>query len=497
MKNYIYKTLLCSALAMTLTTSCELDQYPEGSIPSEMAWQNINDAVKFQNGLLGSLRGAVGGINFCTSDIQSDLFNAMAGGGSLSREHQWRFTTSQFAGDNMWDRNYSLIKSANNVLDNIDKIEPQDEEEEAFLNNFKGEAYFARALGYANMAPRYCVNYDAATAASSLGMPLVTSVDVNAKPSRATLEATYNLILSDIENAYKLLSDKADFTVPNKDVVTALKARVSLYMKNYDEAIKAATSLFDKYELTNTDDYQMMWSEDFGTEIIYEPLMTVDERGGSYEGVYIGYNKAKERYAPSYVPTQGLMDLYEEGDVRKETYFVEYNLTAMDQEEDGYMFMKFPGNSMLRKEKEDETNSWYNMVKVFRASEMYLIAAEASLMKENANEAAALGYLNKLRTARGASKLNSTGAALIKDMKNEWTREMVGEGVRLDNLKRWGDGIKRMAPQKFNQNMLSNTPAEDYTKLNIQPNDPLYYKIIWEIPANDTQANSNLVPNWK
>lgn len=500
MKKYIFKTVLCSALAMSLTTSCELDQYPESSIPSEESWQNISDAEKFYNGLLANLRGLSVNSSILVTEVQSDLFNAVVGVSSLNREHEWTFTTNQFGGDANWASNYSLITSANNILDNINSIPTETEDEKALINQIKGASYFARAWAYSNMVPRYCVNYDPATAEKELGLPLVSNVDVNAKPARSNLKATYDFILSDIKKAYDLLGDDTDFTTPNKNVVTALKARVCLNMKLYDEAIANATSLFASYPLTEADAYPQMWAEDNGSEIIYQPLMTQKERAGLYGGLFIGWNESKECWSPSFVPTQGLLDLYtDENDIRKSTFFFQDNISALDQVDEAYFLVKFPGNDALRQEGEDNTNSWMNMIKVFRTSEMYLIAAEASLFKANPDEAAARGYLNTLRAARGASPIHemTAGPALVKEMKNEWVREMIGEGFRLNCLKRWNDGVERMAPQEFTENILIKTPAEQYIKLNIQPNDPLYYKMVWEIPSNDTQANGNLVPNWK
>lgn len=497
MKRYIFKTILCSALTLSLTTSCELDQYPEDQIPAEQSWQNFKDAQKYHIGMLASLRGAVTNTTFTCTDAMADLFNAMFGGTSYLQEHQWRFTTTQFAGDAIWDGNYGMISIANDIINHIDQIPAADKDQKTALQNFKGTALFARALGYSNMIVRYCENYDEATADSNLGLPLVTNVDVNAKPKRATLKESYNFIMQDVDKAIELLSDTEDYTVPCKTAAVALKARVSLYMKNYDEAISAAQKVIEKYPLTEAADYETLWTDDEGTEIIFQPYMDVKERTGSVEGVYVSFNKGSNTYSPSYIPTQGLMDLYEKEDVRKQVYFTKREISAKDLIDNGYMFTKFPGNPALRESSENETNSWYNMCKVFRTSEMYLIAAEASLSKTNRDEQAALKFLNTLRSKRNASELNTSGKELTKDMKNEWTREMVGEGVRLNNLKRWGEGVKRMTPQTFSKNMLVNTPPTEYTELNIQPNDPLYFKMIWELPANDLQSNGNLVPNWK
>lgn len=495
MKKYIFKTLICSVLALSLTTSCELDQYPDNSIPSEESWEKVSDAEKFYTGLLGSLRGVSGGAQNYVSEVQSDLFNGAFGVALLNKMHDWTFTTAQFDGDNKWSANFGLVTSANNILDNIDKVPAQNAQEEKILKNIKGAAYFARAFAYANMLPRYCKEYNEATAANDLGLPLLKTVDVNAKPARAKLDKTVEFILGDIAAADTLIKDGTDITAPNKNVLTALKARVLLYKKDYEGAIAAATSLFTDYPLAKVEDYAAMWKNDVASEIIFQPLMTPSERGNSYERVFIYYNVAQLAWNPYYLPTQGLIDLYEPDDVRKEVFFTKDLITANDELEEGYYFSKFPGNPDLYKAGENEYNSFYNMCKVFRTSEMYLIAAEASLFKAQPDEAMALNLLKTLRQNRGLETSDVTGDALVQLLKNEWIREMVGEGFRLDCLKRWGDGVKRMEPQPFVANILVETPG--FTGLNVQPGSELYYKLLWELPLNDTEANSNLEPNWK
>ena len=334
------------------------------------------------------------------------------------------------------------------------------------------------------------------------------TVDVNARPSRASLQATYDFIMSDIATAEALLDGTGfDTSAPNAHTLAALKARVLLNMKNYDEAIAVADEVMALYPLAEADYYTEMWAGDYELndgiyETIYQPLQTVDERSGSMGTIFISYNPATESNNPYYVPTQGLMDLYEKSDARKGAFFVKTKIAPATGSETatGYMFYKFPGNEALLKAGETAGvtgNTFYNMHKPFRVAEMYLIAAEASLLKEAKDESAALTYLNNLRTKRGASALASTGDALVQDMKNEWVREFVGEGFRLNCLKRWNEGVKRMTPQSFGgANILIQNPASSYTELNIQPTDNLYYKMIWEIPSQDMQSNSNLVGNW-
>ena len=58
MNKYILKTLLCSALAATMLTSCELDQFPETSLPAEKSWKYVSDATNYHVGILAYLRSA-------------------------------------------------------------------------------------------------------------------------------------------------------------------------------------------------------------------------------------------------------------------------------------------------------------------------------------------------------------------------------------------------------------------------------------------------------
>lgn len=49
--------------------------------------------------------------------------------------------------------------------------------------------------------------------------------------------------------------------------------------------------------------------------------------------------------------------------------------------------------------------------------------------------------------------------------------------------------MKRHDPQNMSILMTGN----EYTTLSVENNNP---RFVWEIPANDLKANSNLKPNW-
>lgn len=558
MNKYILSTLLCTALSAPLFTSCELDQMPYNSLPSEETWQNLEQVQRHYLGLQSSIRSVSGGSISYITDIQADLFNATAGAASYNRIHQWTFTGEQFEGDAVWANNYSLVNEANDILGHIGNFEGYLPEVIPSTNDslFKGAqvahtkaaAYFAIAYAYSNMVVRYAKDYEPATAATELGLPILRKVDDQAKPARATLKETYDFIYENIQNAldyYELQDEyvssfKDDPATPGKNEANllrsdwdekysniyntstystlALKTRVDLYTHNFDEAIELSQDLINigTYSLQPSNQLIYQWVLDgdndgsLQSEIILMPLQTTDERTGSY-GLFVSYDVRYDElnqqyyihgFNPSYIPTRGLIDLYEDNDSRKQIYFHDnlrfgdMNLTSTSNgaEGEGLSFWKFPGNPNLLKTPGEWSSVICNMAKSFRIAEQYLIIAESCLRKDNIDEGRARTILNELRSQRGASSIGDevSGADLMKEMKDEWTREFVGEGFRLDCLKRWHEGFKRMKSQQFDQPLLINNPG--YQNLDIAADN---IRFVWEIPVQDLQTNPNLVPNWK
>lgn len=552
MNKYILKAIFCSVLAAPVLTSCELDQFPTDSLTEEAAWESYTDATKQYRGLLSVLRSDVGGSNAYVSDVQMDLFNQRLTSAVLGKMSDWTFTGSQFDGDGVWANNYGVILQANDVLAHIGKFEADatlTAKQQANIANIKATAYFARAYAYSSMLPFYCNDYEPETAATELGLPIVEEVSSEGRPARATLQETCGTIVKYMDcaeaefakvEAYNTTAKVADkiqatTTAPNADALTALRARVYLYMHKFDEAIEAAQTIVENYPLGNgLNDMLGLWIMDQGNEIVYQPAQTPYEVVNNY-GIYLNFNIVTENLEqdlkgmnPDFIPTKNLLDLYSSKDLRRSVYFSHKtngensmylgmgdasNYGVVDlyeagglttdiantngSTEDGVIFTKFPGNPLLRKQ-----GIWYaeiyNQTKAFRAAEAYLIIAEASLRKANRDEETARTYLNELRGTRFANYDDAstdyiqdsvTGEALDKVMQDEWTREFVGEGFRMPCLKRWHQGFKR-TPQPFNTPVLVNTG--NVQTLSVEPTN---IRFTWPIPQQDMQANKNLKQN--
>ena len=488
----MYKFIkLTSILSLTtlMMLSCDLDKTPYDSITTENSWQTVSDAVKFENGIYSLFKGINGGIYTYTADYQSDLFNATISFGNRGGDiYSWNFSSSQYDVEDIWQGNYTCINNCNNIINNIDQIVAESDNDKATLSKIRGEAYLMRAICYHTLAVRFAKDYEPSNATTDLGLPLVLEFNVSAKPSRSTLSETYNQIKSDISDARKYLTvvGTANASYFNVDVIDAFESRVDLYLHNYAEAITLADKVIAKYPLiSNVNDFKGMWLNDSGSEVIFQPYQSVDERVNEMP-YYLSYSTGSKAYAPDFVPSKWVLDLYDSNDIRKSSYFLNSKITCTDVSvTDVYMLYKFPGNPALK----TTAYQYYNMQKIFRSAECYLIAAEAAYGLGGKDDVA-LEYLNTLKGKRNAPTLNNlTGTALFAEIKNEWIREFVGEGQRLNDLKRWHDGFTR----HDNQNSSIIMQGAIYNTLSVQSDSP---KFVWEIPANDLSSNKNLQPNW-
>lgn len=91
-----------------------------------------------------------------------------------------------------------------------------------------------------------------------------------------------------------------------------------------------------------------MWLNDESSEIIFKSFQSVDERANAMT-LYLSYSTATESFSPDFVPAKWVLDLYEDGDIRKEVYYRKDKITCLETTvNDVYMLNKYPGNPKLK-----------------------------------------------------------------------------------------------------------------------------------------------------
>lgn len=521
-----------SMAMMAGLASCDMDRMSPDSIPLDQAFQNMESIESLERGVYSRLRTAYSPSSMIAPDIQADYVNAVDGfTNTYGKLYQWNFTYDDSDVETTWNNFYGAISQCNFILDGVKfslGFEP-DATQQATLDEICGRMYLARAISYSILAERFCADYEPDTAGNpSTGLPLVISYDPSYKPDRSTLAKVYETIVSDLGEARRLLSGvkgTPDGEILNIDCVTAMEARVNLQMHNYEDALSKANSLIDSglYPLSETkEEFSAMWTEDSSDEIIFKFYASVNELAYQF-GYYFyqDYFNGTGDYhtmTPDYIPTQACVDMYAEDDWRKSTY-LKYcdmpsdfgNLTDLTDgyymmikgntmfADEAYIISKFPGNPDLQ-----TTNSfnYFNAWKPFRIAEMYLVAAEAAV--QSGGDAAT--PLNELRTHRGLPALE--GTVSLKDVQDERYREMLMEGTRLTDLKRWKTGITRSKDQAqagdVGPTQMGGWSASyDYVAnvgldVSVQSDD---YRFVWPIPASEIFASPQLEaqqnPGWR
>ncbi|AOM76148.1 RagB/SusD family nutrient uptake outer membrane protein [Pedobacter steynii] len=162
------------------------------------------------------------------------------------------------ADDPYWGQLYKSVYYANTVLDEFSKRNPSAADKVLF-ETVKGEAYALRAFSYFYLLNLYADVYAPETL-NDHGVPMpLTAVDVHENTQnnvREPIAKVWEQILKDIDQASLLLRGKAEkskFRL-NYNSLQLFKARVNLFMGDYEEAVAASTivmntkGLFDMNE---------------------------------------------------------------------------------------------------------------------------------------------------------------------------------------------------------------------------------------------------------
>ena len=423
-----------------------------------------DQALNTESGLIGAVNGAYANLRSVSlygrdfviiGDLQADnTYVEKKNAGRYLIQYNYTMSSSDGVAAEMWIAAYSGILKVNQVIDatvtgtNVASI--------------KAEAYAIRALLYFKLVNIYAKPYT--DDPNALGVPLVLHYDPYGLPSRVKVSDIYQQIVSDLKTAFQSGPDFVNSTRFSKYAIEALLAKVYLYMGDKTNAKTAAVDIINNggFTLLPASDYSNYWADPGYRDDQLETMLEIDadavnnNQFDDYAAMYLnGYN---DIYASSQ-----LYNLYSATDVRRsviEPGATKGNLPA-------FVVTKFPnaGGS-------DRDN-----IKVIRLSEVYLIAAEASLP---GNETDAKMYLNQLVAERDPAfaGYTSTGATLLNDIITERRKELAFEGDRFYDLNRLKIQIVRA----------SNAGAIPAPLTIAYPFD----KRLAPIPLTEIQANPNI-----
>ncbi|QHS63625.1 RagB/SusD family nutrient uptake outer membrane protein [Chitinophaga agri] len=346
---------------------------------------------------------------------------------------------SDIQGDVDWEKLYKIIYTCNEVMNGVLTSEKGTEDDKKQLY---AEALVHRAYSYWCLVSLYAKQYDAATAATDPGVPLLLTPDLFASLKRASVATVYNQIISDVKEAIPALPDLPDYnTRPAKSAAYAILARTYLGMRDFanakhyaDLSLSIQSDILDlRQYTTNIAAFPYRLND---KEVIFSKIVN----GFTFQGIQLD---------------TALLSLLGDKDLRY-TLFVRPGAS---------FFPAFTGYGYWRYRYSREGNAIANGPTV---AEMMLVKAECAARENDVNTA--IDLLNTLREKRFAAAdytalQAGTAADALNSVVNERRREFFGTGLR------WLDQKRLNKDAAFAATVTRRFKGVDYT---LEPNSNRY-----------------------
>lgn len=332
-----------------------------------------------------------------------------------------------------WNGYYKALLQVNNVMSIAQGIA-----DSPTRSRVLGECHYFRAYIYLSLVTRF-------------GDVPVLRRNTQAKVPRDPAAEAWALVEEDLEAAGRFMSGlSADsFYYVSPQAVTALKARVKLYLGKKSEAKELAESLIanPRYAL---DDFGKIFRAKANTEVIFAfSCLTEDGSGIKISNQFYSYNHPNKG-SYNYRPAADVMTMYADNDLRRDI-----SITTLDN------------LNFINKYPSGQTGS--DPVVISRLAEMYLISAEAQ------GKDGGLDRLNELREKRGLDALKpfNSESDFLDAVLQERRLELLAEGFRWYDLVRTGRATEVLGTKEY-QCLMPLPSRELLYNPNLRPNNPGY-----------------------
>jgi len=363
-----------------------------------------------------------------------------------------------------WQKWYTVISRANTAINFVKSFNGFTTA--GLQQRLIGEAEFLRAFAYFELVRNWG------------GVPLITqyigsTTDQIVYP-RSSVAAIYAQIQSDAAAAAAVLPVSytgADLGRATQGAALTLLAKVNLYLQNYSATVNYCQQVIalNTYSLETNFANNWSLSNEYGEESIfeigYQSGLATDgyNNEGSVSYEFFGFLGAGTGAYGNLVPREGLIEMYDSTDTRKDATFIipstvlpDLPAGAVSAETNLYQYFWTVPAAL---QSEACTRKFYipksvalalpNLgssplnEKVYRYPDDLLMLAEASVMGGGGNGQSAL---DQIRTRAGLATIPLT----LQNVKDERRRELATEGWdRFSDLVRWGDAPATLAFKNF------------------------------------------------
>lgn len=481
MKKILYTLLIVSVLGLGACGDKFLNISPPTSLPDTEIISTLDDLNNFTNGCYNYLKLTSGAYGYYydatfmfSGDLMGDDFRA-GNTGWLSGYYSYN-TTPYDVSTMIYSNLYNLAYASIKVFESAKTLSESEKKEE-----YLAEIRVLRALMYFDMVRMYAPlpsNWGKGQIANDpLGIYIAKTIknDISQPNYRNTAREVWEYIGTELEESVPLLNKTRQKGRLDWYAGRAFQARYYLYMENWPEALKAAKDVITsgKFSLYTRDNYKSVWQSAFSSESIFEVNVSETEPN---QWVCLGTLVGGTRYQRIGTTTdfEELMEGNPD-DIRFSLYEKsnQYNYYHARWKWEGR-----GGNELI-------TNP-----KIFRLSEMYLIAAEAAL-KDN-DPTSAGKYLSDLREKRTiVDPRKYEQSVTLDDILYERRLELACEGHRAWDLwrncrevVRWRTPEEKLA--KEHKDDLGVIPFDHFRRI-----WPISYSEIQLFPPADRQSQQN------
>lgn len=502
----ILSYVVIALMSVNFFASCaDLDTNPTDQVAGATMMDNTDGGMMALNGTIRSLwqwgwtttgnyHQCVGPMGYSlAADLMCDDL-VMAGTGNGWFWHDYildvkdAYTNGTWRPYDLWNYFYTLISNVNYILDAEETMQGNSDD----VKYVMGNAYAIRAYAYAYAGMWFARSYIGHE--DKLCVPIYlgpTDPSTKGQP-RSTNREVFAQAMSDINKACELLNGQSQKHISQIDMYVAngIKARIALYMGDYQvalDAAKIAMSGSKKLTANVTSGYNSATLEDvmWGAELIKDQGTTNPQFMAHMDPAFGGYGDASRKCVSPW-----LYNHLGQNDSRR-AWWKLISLSAAKSAQDlatGYQQYKFKFADPSNPEETDHI--------FMRVPEMYLTAAECCARLND--ETNALKYLNtfmsyrdpdydckKTGLAMGALTTDETGS-LLEEIILQRRIELWGEFGRMYDVKRLRQGIKRTTANGFQTKALLTTLHVD---------DPESFDFVMTIPQVELDANKYMVQN--
>ncbi|MEM6845038.1 MAG: RagB/SusD family nutrient uptake outer membrane protein [Bacteroidota bacterium] len=453
------KIAILAMVGLFFTLSCNDDFLTEGNPTAASVGNSFNTPAEADQAIV-SIYAALQGNDmygrefWWVHDLLSD--ELLSGGAILEARRaiilNYNHDASNELVNTVWRGIYRIVHRSNLVINTLPQKEVslgEGQLEQALIDKLTAEARFMRGWMYFELASLWGnVPFTTTPLSTVAGVPLAESVDV-----------IYDQIYSDLDSAITFLPSKAEDPSgrATSAAAQAMKARVLLFQGRYEDARPLLQSIISSGEYRLVDEYVDNHREEneLNDESLFEvQFSTAFGNGGQWSGNGDGLKEVGWRgqeYSPvdwhNTVPSDQLLNAYEDGDPRYDFNFLEYGETygggdsvftaasiAQGTTERTVHWFKY-GN--LYKRLNELFNSGINM-RVIRYADVLLMMAEVEL--EAGNTAAAVDLINQVRARPSVAMppITATSPAdVFTALVRERQVELASEQVRYRDVRRW------------------------------------------------------------